>query len=121
MSLHRDMTDCIGRGPADHRETFWQGVCDCGWEGQEFSTYGSSSAHDRARREYREHVEEVLGAEAYYDCNVSCRNCGSSHRQGVLVGTHVTSNACQRCGTNMLEPDNEAWDESRETSKHWRL
>lgn len=116
MSLHALIDGCGHRDTSRGREVFWCGLCECGWEGAEHS---GSHAADYARRDYRQHVEEALGAEAYYTATVGCKNCGSVHEQGVLVGTAVYQNACQRCGTRMLQPSNEIWDEAREHSKGW--
>lgn len=120
MSVHRSIDGCGHRDTDRGKECFWQGRCECGWQGAEFSTSDFSEAADLAHREYREHVEAELGAMAYYDASAACRNCGSEHVQPVVVGTHVTSAACVRCGTRMLNPRNAAWDESREHSKGWR-
>jgi hypothetical protein len=85
----------------------WITRCACGWQG----------THDQsvtlAEAQYRTHIEESLGGDAYYSAPVACRNCGSEHEQGVLLGTHVTSNPCARCGTTMLNPNNEAWHDSK--------
>lgn len=99
MSLHTQDRACESDG--------WITRCACGWVGDH------SPTHSVAERQYREHVEEALGADAYYSAPVACRNCGSEHEQGVLVGTHVTVNPCVRCGTVMLNPSNDAWDESK--------
>lgn len=116
MSLqHRDIA-YVGRDETGQRS--WVGACECGWEGEPHPIAASKGA-DAARADYKDHVESVLGAQAYYDADAHCRNCGSRHRQGVLIGTHVTSAPCQNCGTRMLNPDNEAWDESRELSRDW--
>lgn len=116
MSLHVNLTECHGRGPKDAREVFWVAACECGWTSDQEHT---GDGWKRAKLEYRHHVEDALGAEAYYTAPVSCKNCGSEHTQGILVGTHVYENACQRCGTSMLEPDNEAYNEAQERSKRW--
>jgi hypothetical protein len=117
--IHRETTFCGHRATERGGTTiFWVGACDCGWQGAEHDTSGSQGA-DGAHREYREHVEAELGAEAYYDADVACRNCGSHHRQGVLVGTHCMSNVCSRCGTTMLEPDNDVWEADRARDGLW--
>jgi hypothetical protein len=93
-------------------------ICDCGyigpWRGGE-----TLAMHALLRIDYREHAEAALGADAYYSAPVACRNCGSEHEQPVLIGTYADSAPCARCGTRMLEPNNDAWHESREQSKRW--
>ena len=113
MSLHRETTYC-----ENHDGTVeWVGACACGWQSGQWTP--SNRGTDLAHSEYRQHVEQELGAAAYITVAVACRNCGSTHEQGILVGTHTMSNACQRCGTTMLQPDNEAWHDSREHSRRW--
>lgn len=119
MSLHAHHHECGHADTDDARLIFWMSWCDCGWEGERYWLHLTSEAAHRARLEYRNHVEDVLGAEAYYDASVACRNCGSEHVQGVLLGTHVTSGACSRCGTTMLQPRNDTWDEGRANSHRW--
>lgn len=115
MSLHRETTYCENHDGCVE----WVGACSCGWQHDEWvsSGRGADSSHDA----YRKHVEGALGPDAYLTVPVACRNCGSRHEQGILVGTHTMCNACQRCGTTMLEPDNEAWHDSRENSRRWML
>lgn len=119
MSLHADMTGCEHTDRDGKREVFWRARCECGWAGEAHSTSALSEAAKVAKLNYRAHVEEALGAQAYYSAPVACKNCGSEHEQGVLIGTHVTSERCTRCGTTMLTPSNDAWNESRENSKRW--
>lgn len=119
MSIHRELDGSSGRNTAQGREVFVCGRCECGWEGTERSTSDDFAAHDLAFRDYRAHIEEALGASAYYSTTVACRNCGSEHEQGVLIGTHVTSATCSNCGTRMLQPSNDAWDESRSMTRGW--
>jgi hypothetical protein len=113
MSLHCDTTAC---GSIDGR-IYWQGGCECGWLGERHgdspNTLDNASA---AHRDYKTHVEDALGAEAYYTANVACRNCGSEHEQSILIGTQVTSGKCIRCGTGMLQPSNDAWREMNSSS-----
>jgi hypothetical protein len=112
MSLHRKIEDWrdipkpSGAGTVLER----RGVCDCGWEGPWHAT---GSSDELAHRDYRQHVEAALGAGAYYEADVACRNCGSEHRQGVLVGTFVQSAVCSRCAAKMLDPNNDVWREGR--------
>jgi hypothetical protein len=80
------------------RKCGWMGRCDCGWMG-EWHFESTPVACALVRKDYQAHVEAELGAQAYYDAPVGCRNCGSQHDQPVLVGLHVTSQACHRCGT----------------------
>jgi len=103
MSLHSETREYDAKNG-------WRTICVCGWEG---TWHDARRGTDGCHRDYREHVEDALGAAAYYDANVACRNCGSEHSQGVVVGTHVTAAACARCGTVMLSPRNEAWDEAQ--------
>lgn len=119
MSLHVHHHECGHEGPDHARRVFWTSWCDCGWEGPRYWSHETGEAANRARRDYHLHIEETLGAEGYYTAAVACRNCGSHHEQGIVVGTHVTSNRCQRCGTTMIQPDNEVWDEGREFSRGW--
>lgn len=119
MSLHAILHGC---GHVDRdvgRDVFWQAACECGWEGEPIFLSVDSEAASKTRRHYRHHIEEVLGAEGYYTAPMACRNCGVEQEQGILVGTHVTSNPCARCGTTMIEPNNEAWHEGRERSRDW--
>ena len=113
MSLHRETTYC-----ENHDGTVeWVGACVCGWQHGEWvpSSRGSDSSHAA----YRRHVEDALGPDAYINVAVACKNCGSVHEQGILVGTHTMMNPCVRCGTAMLTPDNEAWHESKADSSRW--
>jgi hypothetical protein len=121
MSLHVHHHECGHVDEGAVRLIFWTSWCDCGWQGGQHWLHETSEAAAKASRDYRVHVEEALGAEAYYTTSVACRNCGSEHDQGVLIGTHITSSPCARCGTTMLNPRNDAWDESREFSKGWRF
>lgn len=125
MSLHAYNGDCEHHDEPlaeDARVTGrvveWRGTCACGWSGpwHSESTHVAAAA---AREDYRAHVEADLGAEAYYDAPAGCRNCGSEHVQGVLVGMHVSSTPCVRCGTTMLQPRNDTWDESRPARTGW--
>lgn len=113
MSLHVEQCYCDHRPGRGSGETFWVAACECGWTGVEVSCSRNSNAASIAKRDYREHIEAALGADAYIDAPVKCRNCGMEGSQGILVGTHVMSNACARCGQTMLSPDNEAWNEDR--------
>ena len=111
--IHRETTFCGHTlTPTGGVATWWAGACDCGFTGESHPSSGSAGP-DAAHADYREHVETALGAEAYYDAHVACRNCGSRHAQSILIGTHVDSGACSRCGTRMLQPDNETWHENR--------
>lgn len=121
MSLHVHHHECRRRDTDAGREVLWVSWCDCGWQGGEWSLSAYGEAAERARLDYRQHIEETLGAEGYYTASVGCRNCGSHHEQGVLVGTHVSSASCASCGTRMLQPDNEVWDESREAGRRYRF
>lgn len=103
---------------SDVEQGGWRGTCACGWEG-EWHRESTLVAADRAQADYLDHVEGALGPNAYYGASVACRNCGSRHEQPVLVGTHVTSNDCINCGTSMLQPDNETWDESGRRRINW--
>lgn len=107
MSIHAERIDCEYVGDVQ----IWRARCGCGWSGDQHPAQ-DSQAHDFAAREYLEHVEKALGANAYYTAPVACKNCGSVHEQGVLVGRQVTSERCVRCGTTMLAPNNDAWNES---------
>lgn len=121
MSLHVHHHDCGHEGPRDARRTFWTSWCDCGWEGELYWSDESADAAGRARIEYVRHIEETMGAEGFYTAPVGCRNCGSHHKQGIVIGTHASSGVCDRCGTRMLQSDNDVWDESREASRRWSL
>jgi hypothetical protein len=116
MSLHRHISSI------EHRDgtTYWRSTCDCGWWGGEHPVVGTSLvAADFASAEYREHVENELGADAYYPAAVGCTNCGSQHSQPVLIGTHVSSGRCARCGMGTLLPDNEVWHDSRSSRQEF--
>jgi hypothetical protein len=102
----------------DGRSYEGRASCRCGWIG-EWRGGELHAMHRHVRSEYREHVEAALGPDAYYAAPVACRNCGAEQEQPILVGTYVTSNPCARCGTTMLSPNNDAWNESREQSKRW--
>ncbi len=52
-----------------------------------------------SHRHYVEHVEEALGAGAYYMAGVACRNCGSEHDQKLVIGTDIREGTCTRCGS----------------------
>lgn len=108
MSLHSLDLECIGRDTRDGRQVLWQATCDCGWEGHEHDTAGTSNATKRARREYQAHVEASLGAAAYYTAPVGCANCSYEGEANVLVGTDVWGATCPRCGAGgRLRPNNE--------------
>lgn len=78
---------------------------DCGWVSESHGSLGLRG-NRLARREYQEHVEAALGADAYYNAPVACINCGSQHEQGLLVGTDVWSGTCVLCGASgRLRPD----------------
>lgn len=117
--MHQYVDDCQWFGEGDDRKCCWQGRCTCGWVG-EWHDQGVPVAPTLAKLDYKCHVEAEMGAQAYYDAPVGCRNCGSQHEQPVLMGLHVTAQACHRCGTTMLQPNNEVWDEMRENTKRWR-
>lgn len=106
MSLHVSEINCSSN---DDGRIVWVAACSCGWTSDEYD----GGNHALARRAYREHVEEVLGVDAYYQAPVSCRNCSSEHTQGVLMGTQVTSENCTHCGVSMLSPNNDAWHEMK--------
>ena len=118
MSLHVHLERTEWRGEGDDRAYVVWAECECGWRGEDHS-HDLHRDHDGARREYREHVEGELGASAYYSCGVQCRNCGSAHEQPVVVGTPVYQARCSRCGQRMLDPRNDAWQESRDAMKGW--
>lgn len=118
MSLHSERHDCSKRGD----QTGWQASCECGWEGEWRASLGVSlQASTLAHDDYRAHVEEALGAEAYYQAPVACSNCASHHEQGVLVGTRVREATCMRCGVKALVPDNDAAHSENERMARWRL
>lgn len=119
MSLHVHHRECGHVDENDVRLIFWTSWCDCGWQGNPHWLHETSEAAARARRDYNAHIGETMGAEGFYMAPVGCRNCGSHHEQGIVVGTYVDSNPCERCGTTMLQPDNDVWDESRERSRGW--
>lgn len=117
MSLHREETFCS----KNHEELIgWQAACACGWEGEGHFRIPARDA-DLAHKDYRNHVEDMLGAEAYYTAPVGCKNCGSRHSQPILIGTPVYQNGCENCGQKFLQPDNAIWDESRASAKLWGL
>jgi hypothetical protein len=109
MSLHSETRECDA-------VTGWRTICVCGWEGK---WHPASTGVDRCHAEYRTHVEEALGVDAYYETSVACSNCGSEHNQDIVVGTTVSAAMCSRCGIAMLNPNNDAWDESRANRKMW--
>lgn len=105
MSLHVDTTGFKDRA--------WHGSCRCGWTSETTHDGHPPNAARAAREDYRMHVEQAMGVDAYYTAPVACRNCGSEHEQGVLLGTYVCSADCIRCGMNMLSPRNDAWNETQ--------
>lgn len=114
MSLHSLDNECIGRGPRGARETFWQAHCACGWHGPEYASADHSEAFGRSRRDYEVHVEEALGAEAYYTAPVGCANCAYEGDASVLVGTDVWGATCPNCGSRgRLRPNNEFVERDR--------
>jgi hypothetical protein len=109
MSLH---TDISGREQNERGETCWRGRCACGWNGEQ---HDGSGTYDLARRDYRAHIEEALGAAAYYEACVGCLNCGYAGSAGVLIGTDVWSGTCPRCGAKgRLRPNNDFYREEQE-------
>lgn len=111
MSLHIDETECH----MQDGHTVWVAKCACGYSGEP----RPAGEHKTARRDYRQHVEGELGPLAYFAAPVACRNCGSRHEQGILMGTHVSSENCAHCGTTMLSPDNSAWKDSKRNQQRW--
>lgn len=93
---------------------YTQAACACGWSGEQLTgKEGQSYASTKdVIDDYRAHVEEHLGTDAYYDAPVKCRNCASVHEQPCLVGLTINFwTACTRCGLRELSPDNEAYNE----------
>jgi ribosomal protein S27E len=121
MSLHVLHHECGHLDESHGRATFWTAWCDCGWQGERFFDRESSEAANKARREYAQHINETMGAEGFYTAAVACRNCGSRHEQGVLVGTPVYSATCSNCGQRMVKPDNEIWNEETRERSRWPL
>lgn len=118
MSLHTETTHTIKDDSVGTGKIGWKAACSCGFVGPDQYDDRYIGESDQAHADYRAHIEEALGADAYYNANVACRNCGSHHTQPCLVGAHIMSshNVCTNCGTTMLQPDNDVWDESKRRS-----
>lgn len=120
MSLHVLHHEC-GHEEHGDRSIFWTAWCDCGWQGDRHWLHERSEAANAARRDYALHISEALGAEGFYSAAVACKNCGSRHQQGVLIGTPVYSSPCSNCGQTMVMPDNDVWHEETERTKGWQF
>ena len=99
MSLHSH----IQRPGADH---ITHDACSCGW----VDVSGAPALGDK----YREHVETVLGADAFLPLAVACVNCGSRHTQPCLIGLAVSYGHCAACGCGCLRPDNAVYHAAHE-------
>lgn len=77
--------------------------CACGWKGD------PQEDVSQAINAYSSHVEEALGADAYYNAPVACANCGSEHQQGLIIGTDVWTGTCDRCGVERRLRPNNVW------------
>jgi len=89
-------------------------ACACGWETE------PQPNHEAVKRAYCAHVEEALGAEAYYTAPVKCLICGSEHDQALVIGIGPDESVCERCGVaGRLRPNNEHWNESQARGMRW--
>lgn len=106
MAIHSFANKSIYDADSKHH---YQATCGCGWQGELQAGYFSTATRD----DYRQHIEEALGGDGYYEAPVACKNCASHHVQSILTGTTVHSENCIRCGTTMLVPRNQAWDDAK--------
>lgn len=86
----------------EYRSYYVWAECSCGWRGEEHDAQRAaqtSLAHGQAKADYREHAEEALGAEAYYEAPAGCLNCSWEGDVSVLIGTDVWGAHCPRCST----------------------
>ena len=104
MSLHRPTQHGSGELPA---------TCACGWQADDARVF-----MDERDEDYRQHVEAMLGPDAYYSAGAACTNCGHHQTACVLVGRPVRGGHCERCGTSSLVPRNDVADD-HERSKGW--